>query len=164
KVNLKPDSEVADVISWYSGATCTPILVSSGTALAGKKVTILSPEPITFAELRRLFHAALDSVGLAAEPDGKFLRIVDAAHARPGERGPVSSVAEGTPPPDLPRPRTVGGGAGVAGGTPCRTTVAPPRPGEEEAGGGTGGRDPGSGLLLRPSAVGGGWARGGALH
>jgi hypothetical protein len=84
KVNLKPDSEVADVISWYSTLTCTPVLVSSATPLAGKKVTILSPRPIAVAEVRRLFHAALDSVGLAAEPDGKFLRIVDAAHARPG--------------------------------------------------------------------------------
>jgi type II secretory pathway component GspD/PulD (secretin) len=84
KVNLKPDSEVADVISWYAAMTCTPVLVSSATPLAGKKVTILSPKPITVAELRRLFHAALDSVGLAAEPDGKFLRIIDAARARPG--------------------------------------------------------------------------------
>jgi hypothetical protein len=84
KVNLKPDSEVADVISFYAATTCTGMLLSSGTSLTGKKVTIVSPKPITIAELRRLFHAALDSVGLAAEPEGKFLRIIDAAKARPG--------------------------------------------------------------------------------
>jgi type II secretory pathway component GspD/PulD (secretin) len=84
KLNLKPDSEVADVIAAYAALTCTGILMSNGTSLAGKKVTIVSPEPITIAELRRLFLGALDSVGLAAEPDGKFLRIIDAAKARPG--------------------------------------------------------------------------------
>jgi hypothetical protein len=84
KVNLKPDSEVSDVISWYAATTCTGFLMSNGVALAGKKVTILAPKPITVAELRRLFHAALDSVGLAAEPEGRFLRIIDAARARPG--------------------------------------------------------------------------------
>jgi hypothetical protein len=84
KVNFKPDSEVADVIAWYAAITCTGMLMSSSTSLTGKKVTIVSPKPITIAEVRRLFLAALDSVGLAAEPDGKFLRIIDAAKARPG--------------------------------------------------------------------------------
>jgi hypothetical protein len=83
RFTLGPDAEVADLITWYATTTCTGILMSSGSPLAGKKVTILAPEPITFAELRRLFNAALDSVGLVAEPDGKFLRIIDARRARP---------------------------------------------------------------------------------
>jgi hypothetical protein len=44
----------------------------------------ISPRPITIAELRRLFLAGLDSVGLAPEPEGKLLRIIDAARARRG--------------------------------------------------------------------------------
>jgi hypothetical protein len=83
KVTLKPDSEVIDMIAWYATTTCTGVLVSTGTALAGKKVTILAPEPITIAELRRLFHASLASVGLVAEREGKFLQILDARRARP---------------------------------------------------------------------------------
>ena len=82
KLNLKPDSEVADVIAWYATLTCTPMFVSSGVSLAGKKVTVLSPTPVTMAEVRRLFFAALDSVGLAVEPSGKFLRVIDAAKAK----------------------------------------------------------------------------------
>jgi general secretion pathway protein D len=82
KLNLKPDTEVADVIAWYATISCTPMFVSSGVSLAGKKVTVLSPTPVTMAELRRLFFAALDSVGLAVEPNGKFLRIIDAARAK----------------------------------------------------------------------------------
>ena len=82
KVNLKPDTEIADLVAWYSALTCTPLLVSSGTPVAGKKVTLLTPVPITPAELHRLFLAALDSVGLTVQADGKFLYVIDAARAR----------------------------------------------------------------------------------
>jgi general secretion pathway protein D len=79
---LQPDSEVIDVIGWYANVFCTTMLVSSSTPLAGKKVTILAPTPVTGAEARRLFFAALESVGLTVEPEGKGLRVIDAAKAR----------------------------------------------------------------------------------
>jgi len=81
KVNFKPDSEIADVISWYSKVTCVPVLF--GTPVAGKKVTLLTPEPLTLSEVRRLFYDTLDSVGLTAEQSGKFLQVVEARRARP---------------------------------------------------------------------------------
>src|SRR5688572_29859570 len=65
RIDFKPDTEFADVIGWYSMLACIPMLV--GTPIKGKKVTILSPEPITMAEVRRLFYDTLDSVGLTAE-------------------------------------------------------------------------------------------------
>jgi general secretion pathway protein D len=82
KLNLKPDTEVVDLVRVMSTITCTPFLISSTVATAGKKVTLLTPQPLTVAELERLFYAALDSVGLTVEPNGRILRIVDAAHAR----------------------------------------------------------------------------------
>jgi hypothetical protein len=82
KVNLKPDTEVADLLAWYSTLTCTPLLVSSGVNIAGKKVTIMSPTPITVAEIDSLFRGALDSVGLTLERDGTFLYVIEAAKAR----------------------------------------------------------------------------------
>jgi hypothetical protein len=81
KVNLKPDTEIADLLSWYSNLTCTPIMASTGASIAGKKVTILAPKPITVAEAHRLFHDALASVGLAGEQNGRFLQIINAARA-----------------------------------------------------------------------------------
>jgi hypothetical protein len=81
RVNLKPDTEVADMVGWYANLTCTTVLM--GASVTGKKVTILAPEPITLAEARRLFYNALDSVGLTAEQSGKFLQIVEARKARP---------------------------------------------------------------------------------
>jgi type II secretory pathway component GspD/PulD (secretin) len=82
KVNLKPDTEVADLVTWYSRLTCTPLLVSSGTPTAGKKVTLMTPTSMTRAQLDHLFLSALDSVGLTLEADGKFLYVIDAAKAR----------------------------------------------------------------------------------
>jgi hypothetical protein len=82
KVSLKPDTEVADLITWYATLTCTPLLLSSSVATAGKKVTILSPTPVTLSDLRELFLGALASVGLTVQPDGKFLHIIDATRAR----------------------------------------------------------------------------------
>jgi type II secretory pathway component GspD/PulD (secretin) len=82
KLNFKPDTEVADVIVWYASLFCTTMLFSSSTPLAGKKVTIISPTPVKVAEAQRLFFAALDSVGLTVEREGKALRVIDAAHAR----------------------------------------------------------------------------------
>jgi hypothetical protein len=84
KVNLKPDTEVADLLAWYSTLTCTPLMVSSGVTIAGKKVTIFSPVPVTLAEIDSLFLGALDSVGLTLMRDGKFLYVIDAAKARHG--------------------------------------------------------------------------------
>ena len=86
KLNLKPDSEVADVIAWYAAVTCTTVLVTGNVPLAGKKVTILSPNPIFLSEMRRLFEAALDSVGLVAEQNGSFLRIIEARRVRPARQ------------------------------------------------------------------------------
>jgi type II secretory pathway component GspD/PulD (secretin) len=81
QVQFKPDSELADVINWYALITCTTVLV--GTPIAGKKVTILAPEPIPLSEARRLFYDTLDSVGLTAEQSGKALQIVESRKARP---------------------------------------------------------------------------------
>jgi hypothetical protein len=82
KVSLKPETEVADVIAWFSGLTCTPLVVSSAVPVAGKKVTILSPRPITRKELDGLFLGALDSVGLTIERDGRFFYVIESAKAR----------------------------------------------------------------------------------
>jgi type II secretory pathway component GspD/PulD (secretin) len=82
KVNVKPDTEVADVIAWYSALTCTPLVVSSDVPTAGKKVTILSPRQITRKELDDLFLGALDAVGLTIERDGRFFFVIETAKTR----------------------------------------------------------------------------------
>ena len=80
KLNLKPETDVIDLVGWISSITCSQFLVS--VPLQGKKVTIIAPQLITPEEAYRLFFAALESVGLTVEPSGKFLRIVETARAR----------------------------------------------------------------------------------
>ncbi len=80
KLNLKPDTELLDLIGWISSITCSQFLVS--VPLTGKKVTVIAPQLITPEEAYRLFYAALESVGYTVEPSGKFLRIIESARAR----------------------------------------------------------------------------------
>jgi general secretion pathway protein D len=80
RLNLKPDTEVMDLIGWISSITCAQFIVS--VPLQGKKITIVSPQLITPEEAYRLFFSALDSLGLTVEPTGKFLRVVENSKAR----------------------------------------------------------------------------------
>jgi hypothetical protein len=82
KVNVKPETPVADMITWYSALTCQALVVSSDVPVAGKKVTILAPRPITRRELDELFLGALESVGLTIDRDGPFLHIIETSKAR----------------------------------------------------------------------------------
>jgi hypothetical protein len=81
KLNIKPDSEVADLIRWMSTITCTSFLFS-GDAVQGKKVTVHSPELLTPEEAYQLFVGALASVDLTLEPvanagrEAKVIKIV----------------------------------------------------------------------------------------
>jgi general secretion pathway protein D len=95
RLNLKPDTEVMDLIGWISSITCAQFIVS--VPLQGKKITIVSPQLITPEEAYRLFFSALDSLGLTVEPTGKFLRVVENSKARftplpiigPNQRTPI---------------------------------------------------------------------------
>jgi general secretion pathway protein D len=93
KVTLKPESDITEVIAWISSATCKGFIVSTGLQLAGRKVTVLSPEDISTPEAYRLFLALLETTGLTVEPLGRFLRVIEVGKSpraglplyRPGE-------------------------------------------------------------------------------
>jgi hypothetical protein len=82
KLNLRPETEVRDLVAWIAAITCKSFIVPAGTPIDGKKVTIVSPALITPEEAYRLFVDALDSVGLAVYPTGPFLRIIEAGKAK----------------------------------------------------------------------------------
>lgn len=82
KLNLKPDTELQELVSWISSITCTQFLIPNTAILSGKKITIISPQLITASEAYRLFLAAMESVGLTVEPTDRFLRIVETNRAR----------------------------------------------------------------------------------
>src|SRR5450755_3859904 len=84
KLNLKPDTELGDLISWISSITCKQFLLPGTIPSNSKKVTIVAPELITPEEAYRLFLGALDSVGLTVQPSGKILRIIETVKAKSG--------------------------------------------------------------------------------
>jgi general secretion pathway protein D len=82
KLNLKPDTELGDLIAWISSITCKQFLLPGTIPANSKKVTIVAPELITPEEAYRLFLGALDSVGLTVQPSGKVLRIIETVKAK----------------------------------------------------------------------------------
>ena len=81
KLNLKPETEVADLVAWISSITCKQFVIPDLPA-SHAKVTIVAPAPITPGEAYRLFLDALDSVGLTVYPAGSFLRVVETPSAK----------------------------------------------------------------------------------
>ena len=81
KLNLKPETEVGDLVAWISAITCKQFVLPDLPA-SHAKVTIVAPSLITPREAYRLFLEALDSVGLTVLPAGSFLRIIESAKAR----------------------------------------------------------------------------------
>ena len=81
-MNLKPDSNVADLVAWISSITCLQLVVPGSITAADKKVTLFAPEPVTPEEAYRLFLDVLDSIGLTAVRSGQFLQIMESSKAK----------------------------------------------------------------------------------
>jgi hypothetical protein len=82
KLSLKPDTEIADLVAWISSITCKAFVLPGTISASNKKVTIISPEPITTDEAYRLFLGALDSVGLTVYQADGHLRIIETAKVK----------------------------------------------------------------------------------
>src|SRR5262245_44783788 len=77
KLNLKPNTEVVDLVSWISAITCKRFIVPGNLPTQNKTVTIIAPQPITASEAYALFLDALDSVGLTVYSAGRTLRLIE---------------------------------------------------------------------------------------
>jgi hypothetical protein len=91
KLNLKPNTELVDLVSWISAITCKPFVVPGTIPSQGKTVTIIAPQPITAGEAYVLFLDALDSVGLTVYRDGPVLRVIETSRIK---SAPVPLVIE----------------------------------------------------------------------
>jgi general secretion pathway protein D len=93
KLNLKPNTDLNDLIAWISSVTCRQFVLPASLA-AGKTVTVYSPMLITPEEAYRLFLDALDSMGLTVYPSGRFLRVIETEKAK---TSPIPLVLPGEP-------------------------------------------------------------------
>ena len=82
RLNLKPNTELIDLVSWISAITCKHFIVPGSIPSQGKTVTIIAPQPITAAEAYDLFLAALDSVGLTVYPTCGVLRVIETSRIK----------------------------------------------------------------------------------
>jgi general secretion pathway protein D len=81
RLNLKPNTEVVDLVAWISSVTCKQFLLPAGLG-AGKSVTIVAPQLLTPDEAYDLFLDALDLVGLTVYPSGRFLKVIEVGDAK----------------------------------------------------------------------------------
>ena len=92
KLNLKPNTELVDLISWISAITCKQFVVGGNIPTQGKTVTIIAPMPITAAEAYAVFLDALDSVGLTVYPSHGVLRVIETSKVK---SSPIPLVIDG---------------------------------------------------------------------
>lgn len=77
KLNLKPNTDLVDLVSWISAITCRQFIIPGTIPPQSRTVTIVAPRPITTAEAYDLFLDALDAVGLTVYRSGGVLRVVE---------------------------------------------------------------------------------------
>ncbi|HEU5055799.1 MAG TPA: type II secretion system secretin GspD [Kofleriaceae bacterium] len=82
KVNLAPDVELKDLVTWAFSFTCKNFIYSSAIATRAAKVTIKSPDEMNARQAWRVFLVALQSMGLTVVPKGNILEIVEYAQAK----------------------------------------------------------------------------------
>jgi general secretion pathway protein D len=81
RVNIDfSQAELSDVVMWISALTGRNFIIAD-TISSSKKITIISPKPVTIGDAYRAFQAALRMNGLTTIPFGNFLKIVEAESA-----------------------------------------------------------------------------------
>ncbi len=70
------DAELSDVVKLMSAQTGRNFIIADSLR-AGKKITIISPNPVTQGEAYQAFLSALQMNGLTVVPSGKFYKIVE---------------------------------------------------------------------------------------
>lgn len=81
-VNLKPGTELDDLVGWAMTFTCKNFVVSSRVRGHKTTVTIVAPEQLTPRDAWKTFLVALQSMNLTVVPKGKVLEIVEAPSAK----------------------------------------------------------------------------------
>jgi hypothetical protein len=83
RIAFKREAEVEELVEWMASVSCQKFVWS--TAVRGGKVNVVAPEPLTFGEAAAIFHSALRTMRLAAEPGPGYFRIVELKDAPQGD-------------------------------------------------------------------------------
>ncbi len=80
KWELRGEVDLMTMLNAISPMLCKPFIIPG--SLRQSKVTILAPDMMTAPEAYRMFLAAIESMGLTVQPQGKVLKIIESARAR----------------------------------------------------------------------------------
>ena len=75
KLNLLPQSKLADIMSFMTSISCKPFVAAAGVDLE-RTVDLSGTRKLTREQLYRLFITALASLDLTVRPAGKTLELV----------------------------------------------------------------------------------------
>ncbi len=83
KWDLAPEIDLQKLVEWASPVLCHPIIVPQN--LRQQKVNLIAPGPVYPEEMRRLFFAALNAMGVTVQPQGpkgrELYTIIEAQRA-----------------------------------------------------------------------------------
>lgn len=86
-------ADLSDVVMWMSALTGRNFIIAD-TISASKKITIISPRPVSINEAYRAFLAALNMNGLTIVPFGRFFKIVESSTAQRQALEPTRSIGQ----------------------------------------------------------------------
>jgi general secretion pathway protein D len=81
-VNLKPETELKDMLEWAMTFTCKNFVYSSNIGSRSAKVTIMAPKQMSPRQAWRVFLVSLQTMNLTVVPKGNVLEIVEAPRAK----------------------------------------------------------------------------------
>ncbi len=81
-VNLKPETELADLVDWAMTFTCKKFIYNSKIKGRSAPVTLVAPGKMSPREAWRVFLVALQSANLTVVPKRGILEIVEAPQAK----------------------------------------------------------------------------------
>jgi hypothetical protein len=131
RLDLRPNSDVMDILSWLHIITCQPFLVP--VSVRSRTFTVKTYRLLTVQECKYVFLAALNSVGLSVEEAGQSLRVVEVKRTGKSERWPGVLFSKFP----LDRLTLIASAVGVRTRGVLRTPAGPPmaiRPGDRLSG------------------------------
>lgn len=82
KANLKPDTDLPELVAWISSITCKTFVLPGQLSASGKKITLVTQGTMTPKEAYAVFLSALDSVGLTVEKGPGYYKVIETAKAK----------------------------------------------------------------------------------
>lgn len=83
-INLKPETDLNDLVGWFKTISCQPLIIPSSLTQKTTKVTIIAPTAVSIRDAYRVFYSALTGMGLTIQHADPVWKVVELTQAREG--------------------------------------------------------------------------------